>query len=63
MAVFIGGSKNTAAARSALKINGAVHNIINPALVKQYPEESFRVKHHIGVDNEFAVYLPDRRAE
>jgi class 3 adenylate cyclase len=50
MAVFIGGSKNTAAARSALKINGALHNIINPALVKQYPEESFRVKHHIGVD-------------
>src|SRR6266404_4266650 len=30
MAVFIGKSKNTTAARSALKINGAVKTIINP---------------------------------
>jgi class 3 adenylate cyclase len=50
MAVFIGDSKNTAAARTALKINGAVHNIINPALLNQYPDVSYKVRHHVGID-------------
>lgn len=50
MAVFIGDQKNTNAARSALKINYAVSNIINPAMVKQYPKTTFRVKHAVGVD-------------
>jgi len=50
MAVYIGGSKNTNAARSALKINYAVDKIINPALVAQYPTTTFRVKHAVGVD-------------
>jgi class 3 adenylate cyclase len=50
MAVYIGDSKNTDAARTALKINYAVDKVINPALVKQYSSTSFRVKHAIGVD-------------
>jgi class 3 adenylate cyclase len=50
MAVYIGDSKNTNAARSALHINYAVDKIINPALVKQYPNTPFRVKHAVGVD-------------
>jgi class 3 adenylate cyclase len=33
-----------------LKINGAVINIINPALAAQYPKRAYTVRHHIGVD-------------
>lgn len=50
MAVFIGDTKNTTAARAALKLNGAVLDIINPALTRQYSNESYRVRHHVGVD-------------
>ncbi len=50
MAVFIGGYKNSTAARTALKINKAVVDIINPALEKQYPNKTYRVRHHIGID-------------
>jgi class 3 adenylate cyclase len=50
MAVFVGDVKNTTAVRTALKINGAVFDIINPKLVNQYPNEQYRVRHHIGVD-------------
>lgn len=50
MAVFIGKTKNTTAARTALKINRAVQTIINPALSKQYPKSSYNVRHHIGID-------------
>ncbi len=50
MAVFIGGFKNTTAARTALKINGAVHDIINPALAQQYPAKLYRLKHVVGLD-------------
>ena len=50
MAVFIGDSKNTTAAKTALKLNGAVLNIINPALIQQYPKTLYRVKHVVGVD-------------
>src|SRR2546421_10215850 len=38
MAVYIGDSKNTSAAKTALKLNYAVTQIINPALAAQYPE-------------------------
>ena len=50
MAVFIVGSKNSAAARTALKINGAVQNIVNPALLNQYPNVSYKVRHRVGID-------------
>ena len=50
MVVFIGDSKNTTAAKTALRLNGAVHNIINPALIRQYPKTRYKVKHVVGVD-------------
>ncbi len=50
MAVFLGDSKNDSAVRSALKINYAVQEIINPLLKSQYPRKTYRLKHVIGVD-------------
>ena len=50
MGVFIGGSKNTSAARSALQINYAVVKIINPKLKVQYPSSTYEVKQSVGVD-------------
>ena len=50
MAVYIGGSKNTCATRSALKINYAVTEIINPLLRKCYPSTDYRVSQVVGID-------------
>lgn len=50
MAVFIGNSKNTTAVRTAFKINAAVWDIIKPAMKSQYPDNSYNLKHVIGVD-------------
>ena len=50
MAVFIGDSKNTVAARTALKINFAVQEIVNPAILSQYPNAGYLVKHVVGID-------------
>ena len=50
MAVFIGNSKNSSAARTALKINFAVQKIINPAIQSQYPDAGYSVKHVVGID-------------
>ena len=50
MGVFIGNGKNTAAARTALKINYAVLKIINPAIQSQYPRDRYIVRHHVGID-------------
>ena len=50
MAVYTGGSKNTNAVRTALKINWAVEKIIQPTLKYQYKDTDFIVKHVIGID-------------
>lgn len=50
MAVFIGDSKNTDAARTALKINYAVLKIVNPAIQEEYPNANYAVKHVVGID-------------
>ena len=50
MAVFIGKSKNSSAARTALKVNFAVQKIINPAIKGQYPKANYSVKHVVGID-------------
>lgn len=50
MAVYIGDSKNSSAARSALKINYAVNKIINPILKECYPNTNYRVKQVVGID-------------
>ena len=50
MAVYTGGSKNDRAVRTALKINFAVQEIINPAIKDEYPTTSFSVRQAVGVD-------------
>lgn len=49
MAVFIGDLRNTAASRSALKINHAVVKIINPAIQAKF-STPYVAKHSVGVD-------------
>ena len=49
MGIYIGDAKNTSAVRSALKINWAVKNIIQPALQKQY-KSKYVMKHVTGID-------------
>lgn len=50
MAIFTGGTKNTTAVRTALKINYAVEEILRPAIKKHYPKTEFQLRHVIGVD-------------
>lgn len=50
MAVFIGDSKNSTAARAGLKINWATKCIVQPALNNQYPSTNFVVRHVVGID-------------
>ena len=51
MAVFMGDSRNSNAATTALKINHAVKNIINPAIAAQYGANIVHtVKQVVGVD-------------
>ena len=50
MAVFIDESKNTSAVKAALQINHAVIKIINPMLKEVYLNETYTVKHVVGID-------------
>jgi class 3 adenylate cyclase len=50
MAVYIGDAPNTSAARSALKINYCRLYIIAPLLQKQYPSNTYELKHVVGID-------------
>jgi adenylate cyclase len=53
MAVFIGNSKNSSAARAALKINHAVLKIIKPKIEAKYPslaDAGWTIRHCTGVD-------------
>jgi class 3 adenylate cyclase len=50
MAVFIGDSKNSTAAKTALQINWAVKNIVNDEIKKQYPKTIFKVRQSVGID-------------
>lgn len=50
MAVYIGGSKNTAAVQTALKIRYAVDEVVNVARRNQYPKNEYFVRHVIGID-------------
>ena len=51
MAVYVGTSRNSDATRTALKINYAVQEIINPAIRSQYPESTYSVRHVVGIDS------------
>ena len=50
MAVFLSDTKNTSAARCALKINHVVKNIINPGIRKVYSDSTYEVRQAVGVD-------------
>lgn len=50
MAIFIGDSQTTPAARCGLKINYAVLKIVNSALKAQYPSSTYSVKQVVGID-------------
>jgi hypothetical protein len=53
MAVFLGNQKNTNAAKSALKINWAVINVLRPKIHAKYPvlaRDGFEIKHCVGID-------------
>ncbi len=50
MAVFLGGRKNTQAAKTALQINWVVSNIVNPELRSVYKHSDFVVKQAVGID-------------
>jgi class 3 adenylate cyclase len=50
MGVFIGKTKNTAAAKCALQINHMVEKEINPRIRKSYPDTGFAVRQAVGID-------------
>jgi class 3 adenylate cyclase len=50
MAVYIGHGKNSAAARTGLKINHAVLKIINDEVASKYEKNPFQLKHAVGID-------------
>jgi class 3 adenylate cyclase len=50
MAVFLGDSKRSNATKCGLKINYAVRSIINPAIKNKYPDETYAVRHAVGID-------------
>ncbi|WP_315069768.1 hypothetical protein [uncultured Microbacterium sp.] len=49
MGVFIGGSKNSNAAKVALKINWAVKKILQPAMQEKYPENTYTLQQKVGI--------------
>lgn len=50
MGVYLGSGKNTNAAKTALRINWAVSQLIQPAVDSQYPSKNFTLRHRVGVD-------------
>ena len=51
MAVFVGGTKKSNAAKCGLQINWLVKNSINAKIKTQYPETSFQLRHAVGIDS------------
>lgn len=50
MGVFLGGSKNSNAAKAALRINWVAKELIQPAVKEQYPKSTYTLQHRVGVD-------------
>ena len=50
MAVYTGKKRNDKAVRSALKINFAVRQVINPAITELYSDSNYAVKQSVGID-------------
>lgn len=51
MGVYAEGNKNTNAAKSALKINHCVTEIINPLIKTKFQNTTYQIKHCVGVDS------------
>lgn len=49
MGIFLGDSKNSNAAKVALKINWAVQEILQPAIKAQYPSNTYRLQQKVGI--------------
>ena len=49
MGVFIGDSKNTAAAKCGLQINWASKNIVAAKIAEKYPKSTFVLKQRVGI--------------
>lgn len=50
MAVFIGDTPNTAAAKAGLKLNWVVDKILNPKIKQSFPDVTYAVRHAVGID-------------
>lgn len=50
MGIYTGDSKNTAAVKTALKINYAKNMIINPAIREHHPDTTYQLQHRVGID-------------
>ena len=50
MGVFIGGTKNSDAAKCALQLNYMVRHVINPKIKSRYSTTSFQVEQSVGID-------------
>ena len=50
MAVYIGTTKNTSAARTALQINYIVSQVINPKLKARYQDHNYQIRQTVGID-------------
>lgn len=50
MAVYLGGTKNTNAAKTALQIHWAVNHVIQPALRSVYTGTDFTLEQKVGID-------------
>jgi len=50
MAVFVGDYKNTTAARTGLKLQWALQEIVNREFKEFYKDDDFQLKHAVGID-------------
>ena len=51
MAVYLGGSKNSNAAKTALQINHMVTQEINPRIRNHYKTTTYQLKQAVGIDS------------
>lgn len=50
MAVFIGGTKNSSAAKSGLQIHWGVKNVIMPRYKQKFPKTTYQLQQRVGID-------------
>lgn len=50
MGVFLGDSKNSNAAKAALRINWVAKKLIQPAIKSQYATSTYTLRHRVGID-------------